>query len=234
MSKSSLTLLFILLSCLQLQAIPIRVLAWDKNVAGRKLIIAHGQNSQLVLGMHQFARSRAINVPKKSETLRLEDDSLPLVEGKKPSIPLVIPGDIIRPLLLVVPDKASPIGLKSIIVEDDPSKFLWGTTRFINATSQDLVFQYNKKNVLIPSGWKPTSVNPKGVNGNMAISLYSRKAGPKDGPIYSSIWKHLDVERQLVFIIPSKDKTRGKVDFKFITENRNAVQAQQNAANNGN
>ena len=98
--------------------------------------------------------------------------------------------------------------------------------RFVNVTGKDLIFRCEKKNSLIASGWKPTSVAPKGNNRNIDVSMYIRENRTAT-PLYSSIWQHHKDLRKLIIIVPSKDKSRGFLDFRFIVENRLAVQAEK-------
>lgn len=226
------SLLFSSFATLSIQARSLHVLAWDQNIAKRKLAIASGSKSESIERMHHFSRSKAIKIPQESGTLKLVTEDRFAEDGKPLFLPLEIGPAIKSPLLLVIPDKKSPTGIKTLIIEDSMDNFEWGTMRFINVTGEDLVFRHEKKNKLIPSGWKPTDVAPKGKTRSIGVTFYLRK-NLKLPPLYSSIWKHRPDLRKLVFIMPSKDKTRGLVAFKFIVQNKAAVAAEQkNAAKN--
>jgi len=217
------------LAILPLQARHLHVLAWDQNIAQRKLSIAISDKSERILRMHPFSRSKSITIPQESKALRLITEDRLSEEGKPLFLPLEISSSIKNPLLLVLPDKKNATGIKTLIIEDSADDFQWGTMRFINVTGEDLVFRHDQSNHLIPSGWKPTSVIPKGKTRNIRVSIYLRK-NLKLPPLYSAIWKHRQDLRKLIFIMPSEDKTRGHVAFKFIIQNKAAVLAEQQTA----
>jgi len=228
MRKITKLFLFSLFLALPLEAVSMHVLAWDQKIAGRDLAIAYGQKSEPILNMHHFARSSPIKIPAKSQNLHVVVSDRVTDEGHPLTLTFEIPAGITRPLLMLLPDK-SPAGIKALVLDDSISNFRWGSLRFINVTREDLIFRHEKKNTLIPTGWKPTSVSPGGESRNMGVSLYMRK-DLKLPPLYSSIWKHREDLRQLVFIVPSTDKERGHIDFKFIVENKSAVEAMETKA----
>lgn len=221
-----LTSALICLIILPLHATQMHVLAWDQNIAKRKLSIASGDRSTRIVDMHHFARSKAIKVSTNSESLRVITEDRLSEEGKPLFLPLKISANIKKPLLLLLPDKSDPTGIKILVIEDSVENFKWGTMRFVNVTGKDLIFRCEKKNSLIASGWKPTSVAPKGNNRNIDVSMYIRE-NRTTAPLYSSIWQHHKDLRKLIIIVPSKDKSRGFLDFRFIVENRLAVQAEK-------
>ncbi|MGJ8658053.1 MAG: hypothetical protein ACSHX6_16520 [Akkermansiaceae bacterium] len=227
MHSTIVSLVITLLTAVTLQAAQLHVLAWNQSISKRDLAIATGtkeSKSEPVLGMHHLARSQPIKISLKAENLHIQVNDRSSAEGTPLTIPLNIPENITRPLILIIPDKESPAGIKPIIIDDSAANFKWGTFRFINVTSEALVFRYDKKNILVATGWKPVDVLPGGKGRNIAASFYLRK-NLKSPPLYSSIWKHQDNLRQLVLIVPSKDKSRSLLDFKFITENRAVVEA---------
>ena len=226
MSKLLLAAFLTCLTILPLQAVQMHVLAWDQNIAKRKLAIAYGNKSVRIRDMHHFTRSKAVKISEQSANLRIIAEDRLSEEGTPLFLPIEIPANIKKPLLLVLPDKTDPIGVKTLCIEDSVENFKWGSIRFVNVTGEDLIFRHEKQNRLIPSGWKPTSVTPKGKNRNMGVSIYLRK-NLKIPPLYSSIWRHRQDLRKLVIIVPSKDKSRGLIDFRFIVENRIAIQAER-------
>lgn len=229
MRSTTLALLLSSLTTVTLQAAQLHVLAWNEAIADRKLAIAHGggdKKSTPILRMHPFARSAPIKIPAAAENLRILVSDRSSEDGKPLHLPLEIPSSIKRPLILLLPDNQSTVGIKPLVLDDSLTNFRWGSLRMINVTGKPLVFRYDQNNVAIPAGWKPVVVTPGGKKRNMAVSIFLRE-NLKLPPLYSSIWKHREDLRQLVFIVPSKNKERGYVDFKFITENRAVVQAQR-------
>lgn len=229
MRTNTVILIITFLSAFTLQAASLHVLAWDQRIAKRELAIAYSANgakSAPIVGMHHFARSEPIKISENTEGLHILVLDRESEDGKPLTVALKIPAGVSQPLLLLLPDKKSPTGIKPLVLDDGAAKFRWGTTRLINVTGEELVFRYEKKNILVPNGWDPVTVAPGGGTRNIGVSIYLRK-NLKQPPLYSSIWKHRSDLRQLVFIIPSKDEGRGFVEFKFITENRAVVAAQK-------
>lgn len=227
MNSISLSLLLTLLSAIAIQAAPLHALAWDQSISKRDLAVASGpdgKKSEPILNMHHLQRSSPIKYSANAKKLHLQVNDRTSEEGDPLTIPLNIPETITRPLILLLPDKDSPTGIKPLIIDDSIANFKWGTIRFINVTGEILVFRYDTKNKLIAPGWDPVDVAPGGKTRNFAAALYLRK-DLKRPPLYSSIWKHRADLRQLVFIVPSKDKSRSIVDFKFIVENKAIVEA---------
>ena len=218
--------LFLLLcaACLPAFAGSLRVLAWDHEVAGRKLSLLHGESVTPIEYLHPAARTKPIKIPAEAKTLRLEASDRFDDEGKPLSVPIKIPAGISSPLLLVLPDKDSKAGVRTLVLEDDFKKFKWGTIRLLNITSQPLVFRWDKKAKALASSWKPVEVSPGGNSRNMEIILY--REGNLKEPLYSSIWEHREDMRQLVFMVPSSDDSLGPVEFKFVPETRVPVESE--------
>lgn len=218
-------MLLTLLTSLPLQALQLRVLAWDQKVAQRKLSIAFDNKSKAISGMHHFARSKPVTLPSSPENLRIKARDRQSKEGESLSLALKIPAGILNPLLLILPDENAPTGIKALVIEDSIKDFEWGTFRFINTTDEALVFQYEKESQVIPSDLKPVTVAPGGETRNMGVSIRLENK-PKPPHLYSAIWKHRQDLRQLVIIVPSKDNAPGTAEFKFIVENKAVVEAQ--------
>ncbi len=203
--------------CQSLAAIPLRVLAWDDEVAARKLSIVHAKGANPLENLHPFTRSAPINVvigeetPPRLQALdRLDEKGVPAVT------PIQVPAGMKYPLLLLLPDAKSATGIRTMVLEDDPTNFRWGTIRLINSTGKELIFKWEKKLAKLPTSWAPTEVSPGGDTRNMGIGLFlPEKPNP---PLYSAVWEHREDARKLVFVVPGTDPTRGPVDFKFIIE----------------
>jgi len=222
------TLVCSILSVISAHAGPLHVLSWDQNISSRDLAIAfsaEGTDSKPILNMHHLKRSAPIKLPKRSNGIHILVNDKKTEEGNPLTVPFTIPEGVSNPLLLILPNKSDPSGLRPLVIDDSTSSFKWGSMRFINVTGEELVFRYDKKNILIAAGWKPVDLSVGGNKRNMATSFYLRK-NLKRPPLYSSIWKHRNDLRKLIIIVPSKDTTRGILDFKFIVENRAVVEAQ--------
>jgi len=224
--KSFIAMLFPLIACLnQVGAIPIRVLAWDEDVAARKLSISSAKGVAEIVDMHPFSRTPPIQVTAgDSAPMLLAMDKLD-ADGKPAASPITLPPGMKSPLLLLLPDEKSPTGVRQLAIEDNAADFKWGTIRLINATGKKLVFKWDKKLAAVPATWTPTDVNPGGSSRRMGIELFL--AEQPDPPLYSAVWEHREEFRKLVFVVPSEDARLGPVDFKTITEDKRVIQANQ-------
>lgn len=205
-------------------AVPVRFLAWDEDVASSKIAVAWNKESVRIANMHPAQRTKKIDVPADAENLRIVVRDEKNDEGKFPFIPLKLEEGMKNPLILLMPDKEDPSGLRLIALEDDVDTFRWGTIHLINASEQELSFHHEKEEVKIEVSWSPVVVAPGGESRKIGVSVFL--PDKTDRPIYSGVWQHREDLRQLVFMMPSKDQLRGPVDFKFITENRLAVEAE--------
>jgi len=164
------------------------VLAWDQTIAKREFSVTAGTRSTLVTDMHHLSRSKPINVSAKSENLRLTVNDRKDEEGNPLFIPLSIPEGATRVLLLLTPDKKSPTGIKSLVLNDSLTGFGWGAMRFLNLTNLNLALKAETKAIAIPPGWKPVTMNLKGDTRNFSSKIY-RREDLNGKPLYSSIWQ---------------------------------------------
>lgn len=216
----------LLLLSLGLEALPLRILAWDKQVAGRKLAVAFGKDSLVIDYMHPSARTDAFKVPAEAEGLRIEALDRPKVEERHPSLAVKIPAGVKNPLLLLLPDKKADTGLRGLVIEDDLTALAWGATSLINTTGKTLLFRYENKGVKLKSDWKPVHVKPAGDPRSMQVRFYLEDDTKK--PVYSAVWNFSEGTRKLVFLVPSTDRSLGLIAFKFINEKRVVVEAAAN------
>lgn len=224
-----LPLFLLCLSFGSLYAVPLRVLAWDDDVASRKLAIVHAKGLIELETLDSFSRSRQFNVAATEEvpvTLQAQDrvDK----DGVQARQPIRIPPAMKHPLLLLLPDEKAATGIRMIVLEDDTANFQWGTIRMINSTGRELVFRWEKKIVALPASWDPVKVSPGGDTRNMGVVMFLREK--PDPPLYSAVWEHRDDARTLVFAIPGTDTTRSPVEFKFIMETPADLAASENTA----
>lgn len=221
--KKALAFVFVIF-CRESQAVPLQALAWDEDVASRKLAILDSKGAKELLGLHPHARTEPLNIttssgaPLRLQALdKLDEKGIPVAE-----IITISPG-IKKPLVLLLPDDKAPTGIRTIVLEDDSSNFKWGTMRMVNTTGRQLLVKCEKKIVGLPESWAPVDVAPGGEARNMEL-IFALREKP-DPVLYSAIWSHNANERKLVFIVPSRDVSQGPVDMKFIVENRAVVEA---------
>jgi hypothetical protein len=206
---------------------PIRILAWDSEIAARPLALVCGESVVEVRDMHPEKRTPTLRLsgdgPVKIRVLDLKN-----AEGKPVERACDIPESVSRPLLVVMPDKADPSGLRVFVFNDDPAGFRWGSYRFLNATPKELVVQLEKKAVKVPIGWKAVDLDlggeTRGVGARVALSEAIQK------PLYSAIWEYDTGIRILCFIVPSTDPRLGPVTMKAVSEDKRTLELEEKAA----
>jgi len=215
----SLSLICLLATSAALQAIPVRVLAWDDEVAARKLAVVDGKGVNELKDLHPLARSSTFAIAPGGETPprlqaldRLDKDGAPAMD------PIRFPEGIKRPLVLLLPDPKAATGIRPLVIEDDIAGFRWGTIRVVNTTGRQLLFKCEAKIAPLPAAWTPVDIELKGERRNVEVLMALREEPTK--PLYSSVWEYQDGIRQLVFIVPSANNEDGPVTFKFIMEHR--------------
>lgn len=211
-------ILAMLVPCRSLHATPLRVLAWNDEIAGRKLAIIDAKGSVTIEAMHPSRRTKSYHVLGGEQPVVIQALDRPDKDGKPAASQILIPQGTKQPLLLLLPDEKAATGLRLHMLDDDTADFPWGGIRFINASGKKLAFLCEKKAVILPASWTPVSVNPGGANRNMEIQLflYDQPAAP----IYSAIWEQQKDVRMLIFIVPGDDPRLGLVAMKMITEDR--------------
>ena len=209
-------------------AAPLRVLAWDHNVSARKLAVAVGEKSAVIEHMHHGQRTEPINVPAGNPNVRLVDLEKRDDEGKPLGVAFLIPEAIKRPLLLLVPDEKSALGLKPLILDDNLAGFGWGSFNLLNATGKPLVAQfYDDKLVPLRASTRPVNyAPPRGSKATMSVKVFDAKNESKKA-FYSDVWEYGENLRQLVILVPrTESDTRGPMELKFVVENRLDVEPQ--------
>jgi len=112
-----------LISSHPLLAIPFRVLAWDQEIAGRKLAVVQGKGPVTIDGMHPSRRTAEYDATGGEKALVIQALDKPLIDGKPAASEILIPVALKRPLLLLMPDAKSATGLRLLLLEDDASGF---------------------------------------------------------------------------------------------------------------
>lgn len=206
-------------------AMPIRVLAWDDQVASMRIALVDAAGSREVESMHPSKRTKTYQVSSGEEGVSVEVIGKKRADGKPCREKLLIPEHSKRPLLLVLPDEKSESGIRLHVIEDDENGFPWGSTRFVNATGRKLVFAAEKKAVEIPSSWEPVMLNLGGAERNIEVRLFFRENREKS--FYSAVWQYAKDIRTLVFLVPGEDPRLGPVAMKMIPENRLFKESEQ-------
>jgi hypothetical protein len=218
----------ILCLSLQLQAIPIRVLAWDSAIAEKRLAIGDSKGTTVIDAMHPSKRTGVYQVTVGEKPPFIEVLDLKGPDGKPVTSEIKIPQGIKKPLLVILPDEKAASGLRLFVLEDDAQDFDWGSTRFVNATGRKLVFVCEKKRVDLPATWDPVQTEPGGEGRHMEVKFFFIDQPAR--AFYSSIWEYHPDLRMLVFLVPGVDPRLGPVAMKMIPEDRRHINAAAEAA----
>jgi hypothetical protein len=217
-----------LLLCQGLQAIPLRVLAWDDEIAARKLAIAGAKEFVTIQAMHPSKRTKVYQVIGGDKPVTIQALDKTDKDGKPATCGILLPPAIKQALLVILPDAKAATGLRLVVLEDDAPNFPWGCSRFINACGRKLAFVYEKKLTALPVSWEPVLVNPGGDNRNMEVQIFLFDDPQR--PIYSAVWEQRQEVRTLIFIVPGEDPRLGPVAMKMISEDRRVKEREAKAA----
>lgn len=204
-----------------LQAAPLRFLAWDDDIAARKIGFHDGKATVEVEELHPHKRSKPVDWTPGETVPQLVLLDQAAADGNPSGAPVKIDAGMESPLVLILPDKSSPGGMRAFVIEDSPGRFAWGTLRFINATGKELLVRQEKLVKALPAAWKPVDLDPGGAARNVGV-IMAAKSDPK-AVLYSSVWEHQPEVRKLVFIVPGLDVRTGALELKIIPEDRRTL-----------
>ncbi len=206
----------------------LRVLAWDQEVAARKLALASGESVVELTGLHPSKRSGFIRLKGTAPVMLRALDKPAGADGKPAQHACTIADSVKHPLLVVLPDPSDSTGLRVIVFDDNPAGFRWGSYRFLNATPKELEIQLEKKIVRVPPGWKAVDLDlggtTRGVGTRMAFP------GGLAKPLYSAVWEYDSEVRTLCFLVPGTDPRLGPLAVKAIPEDRKSMELDAPAA----
>lgn len=216
--------ILVLASAPLMAASPPRLLAWDDEVAGRKLAIVSGESLVELKGLSSLRRTPPVTSkgsgPYKIRAL----DKPPGADGKPIELACAVPEKIEKPLIILLPDEKHPTGLRVIIVDDDPAGFRWGAYRFLNATPKELVVQLEQKAIRVPTGWKAVDLDLGGENRGVGARIALSEAIAT--PLYTAVWEYNTNIRTLCFLVPGDDPRLSPVAFKAIPEDKIMLQVE--------
>lgn len=207
---------------------PVRLLAWDDQVAGRKLALTNGNEVVEITGLHPSKRGRPIKMSGGEGPLFILALDKPPVDGKPVQRAFAIGSAVGNPLVVLLPDPSDPTGVRAMTIDDDPKGFAWGSYRFLNATSKEIVIQLEKTVRPVPPGWKPVELLPGGATRGVPVIFGT--AGRMTKPVYSAVWEFDPGIRTLCFLVPGTDPGQSPIAVKAIPEDRNTV-AREDAGN---
>ncbi len=205
----------------QLHAAPLRFLPWDLELASRKIGFSSSKGTLELQDLHPHKRSKpysgsAEGVPVQLVALDRKDP-----EGNPTQTEIKVPPGFVSPLVLIIPDEKNPTGMRTFVVDDNLSKFLWGSFRFINACGKPLLISQDKKITPLPASWTPVDLSPGGDSRNIGVQLVAQDDVKRIR--YSAFWEYDPDIRKLVFIVPDLEGTAGAIACKIIPENRRTL-----------
>ena len=203
-------------------AAPPRVLAWDDDIAGRKLALVSSSDLVPITGMHPSKRTTSLRLKGVAPFAIRAMDKSPAADGKPIQIEIALPPTIKNPLILLMPDASHATGLRPLVIEDSPEGFHWGMYRFLNATPKELTVQLEQKAVRVPAGWKPVDIDLGGETRGFGVSIALTDA--LDKPLYSAVWEYDKNARTLCILVVGTDARNSPVGLKAIPEDKLSVE----------
>ena len=215
-----------------LSAVPIRFLAWDDEIAARKIGFQSSKGVNPIPNLHPGKRTEPMDAGAVGAApLQLVALDRTSPDGKPVTVEIKLLPTIQSPLVLILPDSKNPSGLRPFVIEDSSASFAWGSIRIINATGKALLIRNEKTITALPETWTPVDLSPGGDARNIGVQLVARD--DLKAILYSAVWEHDPNLRKLVFVVPGTDARAGGIDFKILPEDRRAVAAEAAAAQAG-
>ncbi len=186
-----------------LQAASIRFLPLDEEIAARKLSFRGTKKAIKIKDLS--AQKRSAPYPfapgKTSVELIVLDREAP--NGEPTTLSVALPPKIASPLILILPDPATPTGLRALAVEESSTGFPWGSLRLVNTTGAPLSLRCDGEVRQIPETYAAFDILLGGTGRNMGAQLF-RQEDP-NAMLYSAVWEHDPNIRKLIFILAGPD-----------------------------
>lgn len=202
-------------------AVPIRFLPWDEEVAAREISVKNGKHPTKLKDLHPHQRSNPFDLAVGEVPLQLIALDRKKAGGKPVALEIKVAPEFLSPLVLILADAKHPTGLRTFVIEDDATRFAWGTARMVNASGNALLIRVEKTITPLPVSWEPVEIAPGGSARNIGVQLVARDK-LKD-ILYSAVWEHDPDVRNLAFIVPADEVGTGALDIKIIPENRRGL-----------
>ncbi|MES2439061.1 MAG: hypothetical protein V4584_08335 [Verrucomicrobiota bacterium] len=207
----------------------VKFLAWDEQIATRKLGTVGGE----ITGLHPLQRTPNYKVNVENGVFPVQAIDKKNDKGEPAVLSIKVPAGTIKPLVILLPKPDAPSGLASLVIEDDESSLKWGSIRAFNSTSGALAMAIGNDAKSLPAGWKPIDFQPdpeKTVSLQIGLPAELRKPLETRQLLFSTVWTPDSETRSLAIIVPGTDVRLGPLAIKVITEDRRTVAAQRSAA----
>jgi hypothetical protein len=209
-------------SLLSADAIEVRFLAWDDEVAAREIALIDGGREKCLKHLHPLQRTDGMSSKPVAGALTLRALDRKDVTGKPVIFTVKVDKLIDQPLVLLLPDPKTPSGLIGLAIDDSTAAFPWGTFRVLNATGKALGIGLGTQRKSLPAGWKPVDLLPAG---DVPLPVILVTSSEPAQPLYTSVWKPDSDLRRLVIVIPGTEPRLGPLALKVIPEDRRALAA---------
>ncbi len=218
----ALSLCCLLASLLPADALEVRFLAWDEEVATREIVVPDGRSQKALRHLHPLQRTDGVASKIVKGSLTLQTPDRKDAGGKPVTFSVKVDDAITHPLVLLLPDEKAPSGLQGLAIEDSATAFPWGSFRVLNATGQALGIGLGTQRKPLPAGWQPVDLLPAG---DLPLPVFLVASAEPKQPLYTSVWKPDPDLRRLVIVLLGSEPRLGPLALKVIPEDRRALAA---------
>lgn len=205
--------------CHVAEAISLRFLPLNEEVAGRKIGIQDGERLIELKDLNPKKRSKAYTwTSSKPSALVALDRERP--NGKPAGVEIPSATDIESPLVLILPDPDNASGIRAIVIDDSEKGFPWGTLRFVNTSNKPLMIRCEKETKPIAEAMGSIDITPGGEARNIGVQLSSETA--PETALYSAVWEHEPNLRKLILIVPASDSNSKELTLEIIPQDKRA------------
>ena len=206
--------------CNVAQAVSIRFLPMNEEVAGRKIGLQDGKRLTELKDLNAKKRSKgySCSTGKTPPALVALDRERP--NGKPASVDITLAADMKSPLVVILADPDSPSGMRVLVMEDGDAGFPWGSLRFVNTSDKPLMIRCEKETKAVPESLGTIDIAPGGEPRNIGVQLFSEAA--PDVIQYSAVWEHDPNLRKLIFIVPAANPASKELTLEIIPQDKRA------------
>lgn len=202
------------------QAVSVRFLPINQEMAGRKIALQDGKRLTELEDLNPKKRSKvySCSAGKTPPALVALDRERP--NGKPASVDITLAADMKSPLVVILADPESPSGMRVFVMEDGEAGFPWGSLRFVNTADKPFMIRCEKETKAVPELFGTLDIAPGGEARNMGVQLFSEAA--PEVIRYSAVWEHDPNLRKLIFIVPAANPASKELTLEIIPQDKRA------------
>ncbi|NQX01276.1 hypothetical protein HQ447_11510 [bacterium] len=206
--------------CNVAQAVSIRFLPINEEVAGRKIALQDGKRLSELKDLNPKKRSKAYSVSagKTPPALVALDRERP--NGKPASVEIILAANMKSPLVVILADPESPSGMRLFVIEDGETGFPWGSLRFVNTADKPFMIRCDKETKAVTESLGTLDIAPGGEARNIGLQLFSEAA--PELVLYSAVWEFDPNLRKLIFIVPAANPASKELMLEIIPQDKRA------------